>query len=99
MHAFVTDPVMSSGPPEPVPAEALTPGARFRVRGVCADAQGVRARLLAMGLTPGVTFTVRSVAPMGDPLVICVRGFVLSLRRAEAAILHLVPESPEEGIS
>lgn len=44
-----------------------------------------RNRLLALGLTPGTEFHVRQVAPLGDPVEIKIRGFRLSLRRAEAA--------------
>jgi ferrous iron transport protein A len=46
-----------------------------------------RSRLLAMGLTRGTTVKVLKVAPLGDPLELEVRGFSLSLRRAEAGIL------------
>ncbi|WP_299489597.1 ferrous iron transport protein A [Acaryochloris sp. IP29b_bin.137] len=44
-------------------------------------------KLLAMGLTPGTEFTVTHIAPLGDPIEIKVRGFRLSLRQAEAALL------------
>lgn len=44
-------------------------------------------KLLAMGLTPGTEFTVTRVAPLGDPVEIRVRGFKLSLRKDEAAVL------------
>lgn len=44
-------------------------------------------KLLAMGLTPGAEFTVTHIAPLGDPVEIQVRGFKLSLRKAEAASL------------
>ena len=42
-----------------------------------------------MGITPGVEIGVSRVAPMGDPVEIRVRGFSLSLRRAEAAALNV----------
>ncbi len=44
-------------------------------------------KLLAMGLTPGTEFKVTRVAPLGDPVEILVRGFKLSLRKDEAAVL------------
>lgn len=46
-----------------------------------------RKRLLAMGLTPGTLFSVTRFAPMGDPVEIKLRGFSLTLRKHEAAIL------------
>jgi ferrous iron transport protein A len=46
-----------------------------------------RKRLLAMGLTPGTEFSITRFAPMGDPVEIKLRGFSLTLRRDEAAIL------------
>jgi ferrous iron transport protein A len=48
-----------------------------------------RNRLLSMGLTPGTRFRVERRAPLGDPVEISLRGFRLSLRRAEAAALRV----------
>jgi ferrous iron transport protein A len=50
---------------------------------VGADATAIR--LLEMGLTPGALVRVVGRAPLGDPLELEVRGYRLSLRRAEAA--------------
>ena len=50
-----------------------------------------RRRLLELGLIPGVAVRVLKVAPLGDPLEIEVRGARLSLRRAEASQLRVVP--------
>ena len=47
-------------------------------------------KLLAMGLTPGTQFTVSRVAPLGDPIQLQVRGFQLSLRRDEAAVIEVI---------
>lgn len=44
----------------------------------------IRRRLLDMGLIKGVLFTVVRVAPLGDPIVILLKGFQLSLRKEEA---------------
>ena len=44
-----------------------------------------RRRLLDMGLTPGAEIYLRKKAPLGDPLEITVRGYELTLRKAEAA--------------
>ncbi len=49
----------------------------------------LRQRLLDMGLTKGVSVTVRKVAPLGDPMEVSVRGYQLSLRKAEAACILL----------
>jgi len=46
---------------------------------------GVAIRLLEMGLTPGIAVRVVGRAPFGDPLELEVRGYRLSIRRAEAA--------------
>lgn len=45
----------------------------------------LRQRILDMGLTKGAEVKVRKMAPLGDPLEVTVRGFELSLRKAEAA--------------
>lgn len=55
-----------------------------RVVGFGEGSKAYRKKLLSMGLTPGVEFSVTRYAPMGDPVEIKVRGFRLSLRKAEA---------------
>ena len=57
------------------------------VSGYTKGATVYREKLLAMGLTRGTEFTVERIAPMGDPVEIQVRGFSLSLRKAEASAL------------
>ena len=49
----------------------------------------LRQRILDMGLTKGTEVTIRKVAPLGDPLEISVRGYTLSLRKAEAMCILL----------
>jgi len=44
----------------------------------------VRRRIMDMGITRGVEVYVRKVAPLGDPIEITVRGYELSLRKADA---------------
>ena len=44
----------------------------------------VRRRIMDMGLTKGVEVTVRKVAPLGDPIQLNVRGYELSIRKADA---------------
>ncbi len=43
-----------------------------------------RRRIMDMGITKGSTIVVRKVAPLGDPIEITVRGYELSLRKADA---------------
>lgn len=77
---------------EPAPARRLwdlKPGDRARVRGLRAGAPAYRAKLLAMGLLPGTVVEVLRMAPLGDPVELRVRGYQLSLRRAEAEVLEL----------
>ena len=44
----------------------------------------LRKRFLEMGITPHTTVTVKKAAPLGDPIEILLRGYVLSLRLADA---------------
>jgi Fe2+ transport system protein FeoA len=44
----------------------------------------LRRRLLEMGITPRTTVTVKKAAPMGDPIELLLRGYVLSLRLEDA---------------
>ena len=44
----------------------------------------VKRRIMDMGITKGVTVFVRKVAPLGDPIEVTVRGYELSLRKADA---------------
>jgi Fe2+ transport system protein FeoA len=44
----------------------------------------LRRRFLEMGITPRTTVTVKKAAPMGDPIELLLRGYVLSLRLADA---------------
>ena len=47
----------------------------------------VKRRIMDMGLTKGVDVFVRKVAPLGDPLEITVRGYELSVRKADAEMI------------
>ena len=49
----------------------------------------VRRRIMDMGLTKGVEVYVRKVAPLGDPMEIMVRGYELSLRKADADMIEV----------
>ena len=50
----------------------------------------VKRRIMDMGITKGVEITVRKVAPLGDPVEITVRGYELSLRKADAEMIEVV---------
>ena len=49
----------------------------------------VRRRIMDMGITKGVTIYVRKVAPLGDPIEVRVRGYELSLRKADAEMIEV----------
>ena len=49
----------------------------------------VRRRSMDMGITKGVEIFVRKVAPLGDPIEINVRGYELSLRKADAEMIEV----------
>ncbi|MDD6886924.1 MAG: ferrous iron transport protein A [Candidatus Aphodomorpha sp.] len=49
----------------------------------------VKRRIMDMGLTKGVEVYLRKVAPLGDPLEITVRGYELSIRRADADMVEV----------
>lgn len=49
----------------------------------------VKRRIMDMGITKGVEITVRKVAPLGDPVEITVRGYELSLRKADAQMVEV----------
>lgn len=50
----------------------------------------VRRRLFDMGITPGAEIYLRKKAPLGDPIEISLRGYELTLRKAEAANVEMV---------
>ena len=49
----------------------------------------VKRRIMDMGITKGVEIYVRKVAPLGDPIEITVRGYELSLRKADATMIEV----------
>ncbi len=49
----------------------------------------VKRRIMDMGLTKGVEVHVRKVAPLGDPVEVTVRGYELSLRKADAEMVEV----------
>ena len=51
----------------------------------------LRCRLLDMGLIPGTVVSIQKAAPMGDPIELLVRGYRLTLRKADAARITVEP--------
>lgn len=49
----------------------------------------VKRRIMDMGITKGVQVYVRKVAPLGDPVEVTVRGYELSIRKADAEIIEV----------
>lgn len=49
----------------------------------------LRRRIMDMGITRGVEIYVRKVAPLGDPIEVMVRGYELSLRKADAEMVEV----------
>ena len=72
--------------------DMIGPKMTCRIAGVRASGD-LRRRLLAMGCVPGTVVETIRAAPLGDPLEFRVRGYCLSLRRAEARTIDVVPEA------
>ncbi len=49
----------------------------------------VKRRIMDMGITRGVALSVRKVAPLGDPVEVTVRGYELSIRKADADMIEV----------
>ncbi len=67
----------------------MNPGDIAVVTGFQARGGSYRRKLLSMGVTRGVKIEFIKAAPLGDPVEIRVRGYSLSLRKEEAAVLEL----------
>ncbi len=65
----------------------LKVGDQGKIIGFDKIGKAYRKRLLAMGLTPGTEFKITRFAPLGDPVELKIRGFALTLRKNEAAVL------------
>jgi len=75
----------------PLTLRDLAPGSHGRVTGFDLPSEKSH-RLLEMGLTTGTRLQVVRLAPLGDPIEIKVRGYHLSLRKDEAAGIHIETE-------
>lgn len=50
----------------------------------------LRRRIMDMGVTKGVSITIQKVAPLGDPIEVTVRGYELSIRKADAQMIEVI---------
>ena len=55
-----------------------------------AGAGAIKRRIMDMGITKGTEVYIRKVAPLGDPIEITVRGYELSLRKADAEMIEVL---------
>jgi len=65
----------------------IKPGQRCVIENI--HANNLRKRIIDMGLTTGTTVYVKKMAPLGDPMEILVRGYVLTIRKAEARTIDV----------
>lgn len=66
----------------------VAPGNKVKVNKLTGTGP-VKRRIMDMGITKGVEVFVRKVAPLGDPVEITVRGYELSLRKADAEMIEV----------
>jgi ferrous iron transport protein A len=71
----------------------IKPGTRVKVTRLH-GAGPVKQRIMAMGITRNTEILVRKVAPLGDPVEVRVRGYELSLRKADIDIIEVAEEPP-----
>ena len=66
----------------------VTPGSTVKVTKLTGEGP-VKRRIMDIGITKGVDIFVRKVAPLGDPVEVTVRGYELSLRKADAEMIEV----------
>lgn len=76
--------------------DKLTAGQSGTITAVGGEGE-LRCRLLDMGLIPGTHVTLIKVAPMGDPIQLCLRGYELTIRREDAAEITVLPDDEKEA--
>lgn len=62
-------------------------GSSVTVKKLCGEG-AVKRRIMDMGITKGTEIFVRKVAPLGDPIEVTVRGYELSLRKADTEMIE-----------
>lgn len=53
-------------------------------------------RIMDMGITKGTRVTIQKVAPLGDPIELTVRGYELSIRKADAEMIEIVEDGNDD---
>lgn len=71
--------------------DLLKPGERGIIKTV-GGGGALRLRLLDMGLIPGTKVKVQKIAPLGDPIQILIRGYDLTIRKEDAAMIDVEKE-------
>lgn len=66
----------------------VKPGITVKVVKISGEG-AIKRRIMDMGLTKGVEVFVRKVAPLGDPIEVTVRGYELSVRKADAELIEV----------
>lgn len=66
----------------------VKPGTTVKVAKISGEG-AIKRRIMDMGLTKGVEVFVRKVAPLGDPVEVTVRGYELSVRKADAELIEV----------
>ena len=75
--------------------EDLYPGQRGTISSVGNKSASVKRRLVDMGLTPGTEILVKKIAPFGDPIEVCLRGYELSIRKEDARQIEMTSAAAE----
>ena len=70
------------------PLKELKPGEKGKITRVSGGGL-IRRRILDMGVIPGSVIEVQRVAPLGDPIEVKIKGYLLSLRKSEAADIYV----------
>lgn len=68
--------------------DKFLPGESGKVKKISGEGP-IRRRLFDMGITPGARIYMRKSAPLGDPIEVNVRGYELSIRLSEAAVVTM----------
>jgi ferrous iron transport protein A len=66
----------------------LSIGSKAKVKKINGEG-AVKRRIMDMGITKGTEVYIRKVAPLGDPIEVTVRGYELSLRKADAEMIEI----------
>ena len=79
--------------------DTIQPGQTVKVVKLLSDG-GTKRRIMDMGVTKGTSVYVRKVAPLGDPVEVTIRGYELSLRKAEAEHVEVeAEEAAQTGVA